>query len=137
MVGEYVKNCCLYSAHKLCQITWHSGLLAQLEQHIIVGICCLSRSDQKGHQLQLICCTLQQSHVPGISEGGPEGFCLRWRSRSKVGWKQSAESMWTRKLTVGDPSKIRPYSSLTGLLISLFSLTAFSSIKPKNKRKAE
>ena len=38
---------------------------------------------------------------------------------------------------VGDPSKIRPYSSLTGLLISLFSLTAFSSRKPKNKRKAE
>ena len=43
MVGEYVTNCCLYSAHKLCQITWHSGLLAQLEQHIIVGICCLSQ----------------------------------------------------------------------------------------------
>ena len=42
MVGEYVTNCCLYSAHKLCQITWHNGLLAQLEQHIIVGICCLS-----------------------------------------------------------------------------------------------
>ena len=38
---------------------------------------------------------------------------------------------------VGDPSKIRPYSSLTGLLISLFSLTAFSFRKPKNKRKAE
>ena len=38
---------------------------------------------------------------------------------------------------VGDPSKIRPYSSLTGLLLSLFSLTAFSSRKPKNKRKAE
>ena len=50
MVGEYVTNCCLYSAHKLCQITWHSGLLAQLEQHIIVGICCLSQDerDQKG-----------------------------------------------------------------------------------------
>ena len=43
VVGEYVTNCCLYSAHKLCQITWHSGLLAQLEQHIIVGICCLSQ----------------------------------------------------------------------------------------------
>ena len=43
MVGEYVTNCCLYSAHKLCQITWHSGLLAQLEQHIIVGIYCLSQ----------------------------------------------------------------------------------------------
>ena len=40
-------------------------------------------------------------------------------------------------VSVGDPSKIRPYSSLTGLLISLFSLTAFSSRKPKNKRKAE
>ena len=40
-------------------------------------------------------------------------------------------------VNVGDPSKIRPYSSLTGLLISLFSLTAFSSRKPKNKRKAE
>jgi hypothetical protein len=39
MVGEYVTSCCLYSAHKLCQITWHSGLLAQLEEHIIVGIC--------------------------------------------------------------------------------------------------
>ena len=39
--------------------------------------------------------------------------------------------------TVGDPSKIRPYSSLTGLLLSLFSLTAFSFRKPKNKRKAE
>ena len=38
---------------------------------------------------------------------------------------------------VGDPSKIRPYSSLTGLLLSLFSLTAFSFRKPKNKRKAE
>ena len=38
----YVTSYCLYSAHKLCQITWHSGLLAQLEQHIIVGICCLS-----------------------------------------------------------------------------------------------
>ena len=46
MVGEYMTNCCLYSAHKLCQITWYSGLLAQLEQHIIVGICCLS------HQLR-------------------------------------------------------------------------------------
>ena len=43
MVGDYVTNCCLYSAHKLCQITWHSGPLAQLEQHIIVGICCLSQ----------------------------------------------------------------------------------------------
>ena len=43
MVGEYVTSYCLYSAHKLCQITWHSGLLAQLEQHIIVGICCLSQ----------------------------------------------------------------------------------------------
>ena len=43
MVGEYMTNCCLYSAHKLCQITWYSGLLAQLEQHIIVGICCLSQ----------------------------------------------------------------------------------------------
>ena len=43
MVGEYVTSCCLYSAHKLCQITWHSGLLAQLEEHIIVGICCLSQ----------------------------------------------------------------------------------------------
>ena len=39
-------------------------------------------------------------------------------------------------VSVGDPSKIRPYSSLTGLL-SLFSLTAFSFRKPKNKRKAE
>ena len=39
--------------------------------------------------------------------------------------------------SVGDPSKIRPYSSLTGLLLSLFSLTAFSFRKPKNKRKAE
>ena len=39
--------------------------------------------------------------------------------------------------TVGDPSKIRPYSSLTGLLLSLFSLTTFSFRKPKNKRKAE
>ena len=38
---------------------------------------------------------------------------------------------------VGDPSKIRPYSSLTGLLLSLFSLTAFSFRKPKNKRKEE
>ena len=38
---------------------------------------------------------------------------------------------------VGDPSKIRPYSSLTGLLLSPFSLTAFSFRKPKNKRKAE
>ena len=38
---------------------------------------------------------------------------------------------------VGDPSKIRPYSSFTGLLLSLFSLTAFSFRKPKNKRKAE
>ena len=44
MVGEYVTSYCLYSAHKLCQITWHSGLLAQLEEHIIVGICCLSHS---------------------------------------------------------------------------------------------
>jgi hypothetical protein len=44
MVGEYVTSYCLYSAHKLCQITWHSGLLAQLEEHIIVGICCLSQS---------------------------------------------------------------------------------------------
>ena len=43
MVGEYVTNWCLYSAHKLCQMTWHSGLLAQLEQHIIVGIFCLSQ----------------------------------------------------------------------------------------------
>ena len=41
------------------------------------------------------------------------------------------------ELPVGDPSKIRPYSSLTGLLLSLFSLTAFSFRKPKNKRKAE
>ena len=51
MVGEYVTNCCLYSAHKLCQITWHSGLLAQLEQHIIMGICCLSHryTVQDGH----------------------------------------------------------------------------------------
>ena len=37
-------------------------------------------------------------------------------------------------LPVGDPSKIRPYSSFTGLLLSL---TAFSFRKPKNKRKAE
>ena len=44
--------------------------------------------------------------------------------------------MWLSP-TVGDPSKIRPYSSLTGLFLSLFSLTAFSSRKPKNKRKAE
>ena len=43
MVGEYVTSCCLHSAHKLCQITWHSSLLAQLQQHIIVGICCLSQ----------------------------------------------------------------------------------------------
>ena len=43
MVGEYVTNYCLYSAHKLCQITWHSGLLAQLEQHIIMGIRCFSQ----------------------------------------------------------------------------------------------
>ena len=43
MVGEYVTSCCLYSVHKLCQITWHSGLLAQLEEHIIVGICDLSQ----------------------------------------------------------------------------------------------
>ena len=40
-------------------------------------------------------------------------------------------------ISVGDPSKIRPYSSFTGLLLSLFSLTAFSFRKPKNKRKAE
>ena len=42
-----------------------------------------------------------------------------------------------QELSVGDPLKIRPYSSLTGLLLSLFSLTAFSFRKPKNKRKAE
>ena len=28
VVGEYVTSRRLYSAHKLCQITWHSGLLA-------------------------------------------------------------------------------------------------------------
>ena len=39
-----VTSCYLYSAHKLCQITWHSGLLVQLEEHIIVGICCLSQN---------------------------------------------------------------------------------------------
>ena len=47
-----------------------------------------------------------------------------------LGWKE-------HMVIVGDPSKIRPYSSSTGLLLSLFSLTAFSSRKPKNKRKAE
>ena len=47
MVAEYVTDCYLYSAHKLCQITWHSGLSAQLEQHIIVGICCLSQTSDK------------------------------------------------------------------------------------------
>jgi hypothetical protein len=54
MVGEYVTSCFLYSAHKLRQITWHSGLLAQLEEHIIVGICCLSHKVPLGvmdHQL--------------------------------------------------------------------------------------
>ena len=35
MIGEYVTNCCLYSAHKLCRTTWHSGLLAQLEQQLL------------------------------------------------------------------------------------------------------
>ena len=50
------------------------------------------------------------------------------------------EYMWMLtkcNASVGDPSKIRPYSSLTGLLLSLCSLTAFSFRKPKNKRKAE
>ena len=48
-----------------------------------------------------------------------------------------SESKHDGKGSVGDPSKIRPYSSLTGLLLSLFSLTAFNFRKPKNKRKAE
>ena len=38
----YMTSYCLNSAHWLCQVTWHSGLLAQLKEHIIVGICCLS-----------------------------------------------------------------------------------------------
>ena len=41
-------SCCLYSAHKLCQITWNSGLLAQLEQHVIVEICYLSHTQAFG-----------------------------------------------------------------------------------------
>ena len=53
MVGEYVTSYCLYSAHKLCQITWHSGLLAQLEQHIIVGIFCLSHDPRKTLELNI------------------------------------------------------------------------------------
>ena len=28
---------CLNSVHRLCQVIWHSGLLAQLKEHIIVG----------------------------------------------------------------------------------------------------
>ena len=55
-----------------------------------------------------------------------------------MGVKQFAQqAVWNLMDAVGDPSKIRPYSSLIGLLLSLFSLTAFSSRKPKNKRKAE
>ena len=34
----------LNSAHRLCQVTWHSGLLAQLKEHFIMGICCLSQT---------------------------------------------------------------------------------------------
>ena len=38
-----VTSYCLNSAHRLCQVTWHSGLLAKLKEHIIVGVCCLSQ----------------------------------------------------------------------------------------------
>ena len=59
MVGEYVTNCCLYSAHKPCQITWHSCLLAQLEQHIIMGICCLSQYAKLTRSVvQILVCTI-------------------------------------------------------------------------------
>ena len=54
MVSGYVTSCCLYSAHKLCQITWHSGLLAQLEQHIIVGICSLSHFARGDEMLSML-----------------------------------------------------------------------------------
>ena len=40
----YITSYCLNSAHRLCQVTWHSGLLAQLKEHIIVGICCFWHS---------------------------------------------------------------------------------------------
>ena len=33
---------CSNSAHRLCQVTWHSGHLGQLKEHLIVGMCCLS-----------------------------------------------------------------------------------------------
>ena len=61
----------------------------------------------------------------------PEVFCSELAQKIK---RYTTAGWW---VPVGDPSKRRLYSSLTGLLLSLFSLTAFSFRKPKNKRKAE
>ena len=63
----------------------------------------------------------------------------RWKDKPEPRMEQGKHKkvLCKEAETVGDPSKIRPYSSLTGPLLSLFSLTAFSFRKPKNKRKAE
>ena len=70
-------------------------------------------------------------HLSAMLDTGMEKLSLQYNKH------RFSKSTIIAMGSVGDPSKIRPYSSLTGLLLSLFSLTAFSSRKPKNKRKAE
>lgn len=49
---------CLNGTHRLCQVTWDSGLLAQLKEHFIVGICYLSHHPTSQILVQDDLCTV-------------------------------------------------------------------------------